>query len=145
MTRLENAHLGGGVVHLDDAAARAVWHAVEVAVDRDHAVTGDATLEAQHCLEWSGRKLLKLRTFLGEMLGDDTPGRGMHAHIGNLVEPLSQLLVEIVEVAEEAAEEEVLADVAERPLDLALRLGPIRLARLRQVAVVAGDSSRVRL
>ena len=88
VTRLENAHLGGGVVHLDDAAARAVWHAVEVAVDRDHAVTGDATLEAQHCLEWSGRKLLKLRTFLGEMLGDDTPGRGMHAHIGNLVEPL---------------------------------------------------------
>ena len=51
----------------------------------------------------------------------------------------SELRVEIVEVAEAAAEEEVLADVAERPLDLALRLGPVRPAGLRQEAVVAGE------
>ena len=127
VTRLEKAHLGGGVVHLDDAAARAVWHAVEVAVDRAMPSRVMRRSRAQHCLEWSGKKLFKLRTFLGETLGDDTPGRGMHAHIGNLVEPLSQLLVEIVEVAEQAGEEEVLADVAERPLDLALRLGPYGL------------------
>ena len=88
VTRLENAHLVGGVVHLDGAPARAVRHAVEVAVDRDHAVTGDAAFEPQHRLERSGRQLLKLRALLGEMLGDDTPGRGMHAHIGHLVEPL---------------------------------------------------------
>jgi len=37
------------------------------------------------------------------------------------------------------AEEEVFADIAEWTLDLALRLGAIRLARLRQVAVVAGE------
>ena len=79
------------------------------------------------------------------MLGDDAPGRGMHAHIGHLVEPLPQLLIEIIEIAEAAAQEEVLADVAIRPLDLALRLGPVRLARLRQVAVVAGKLDSVRL
>ena len=63
----------------------------------------------------------------------------MDAHIGDLIEPLAELRVEIVEVAKAPAEEEVLADVAEWTLDLALRLGPIRLAGLRQVAVVAGE------
>jgi len=56
-----------------------------------------------------------------------------------LVEPLAELVVEVAQVAEVAAEEEVLADVAERPLHLALRLGPVRLAGLGQVAVVAGE------
>jgi hypothetical protein len=62
------------------------------------------------------------------MLGDDTPGRGMHPHIGYLIEPLLQLPIEIIEIAEAAAEEEVLADVAIRPLDLALRLGAVWFA-----------------
>jgi len=46
-----------------------------------------------------------------------------------LATPLSQfpeLAVEIVEIAERAAQEDVPTEVAERPLDLALRLGPIR-------------------
>ena len=60
VARLENAHLVGDAVHLDDAPARAVRHAVEVAVDRDHAVTGDAALEPQHRLERSGREWLQL-------------------------------------------------------------------------------------
>ena len=41
----------------------------------------------------------------------------MNADIGDRIEPVDELGVEIVEVAEAAAEEEVLADVAERPLD----------------------------
>jgi hypothetical protein len=44
----------------------------------------------------------------------------MHPHIGYLIEPLPQLLIEIIEIAEAAAKEEVLADVAIRPLDLSL-------------------------
>ena len=86
-----------------------------------------------------GSQRLKRRALLGEMFGDNTPGRGVDAHIGDLVEPLTKLRIEIVEIAKAAAEEEVLADVAERALDLALRLGPIRLAGLGQVAVVAGE------
>ena len=39
----------------------------------------------------------------------------------------------------DAAEEEVLADVAERPLDLALRFGPIGPAGARLKAVMAGE------
>lgn len=38
--------------------------------------------------------------------------------IGDLVEPLTELAIEVVAVAEAAAEEEILADVTERPLDL---------------------------
>jgi hypothetical protein len=37
---------------------------------------------------------------------------------------MTELLVQVVEIAEDATEEEVLADVPERPLDLALGLGP---------------------
>jgi hypothetical protein len=57
---LENAHLVGGVVYLDGAPARTVRHAVEVAVDRDHAVTSDAAFETQDRLERSGRESLQL-------------------------------------------------------------------------------------
>ena len=47
----------------------------------------------------------------------------MHTRIGDRVEPVPHLDIEVVEIAERGAEEEVLADVAERPLD------PLVLAR----------------
>ena len=63
----------------------------------------------------------------------------MHARIGDRIEPMTELVVEVVEIAERAAEEEVLADVAERPLDLALRFGAIGPAGARLKAVMAGE------
>jgi hypothetical protein len=83
--------------------------------------------------------LVPLRTF---KWSNDPPGRhrrGIGAHIGDLVEPLTELRIEIVEVAKASAEKEVLADAAERTFALALRLRPIRLARLGQVTVVARE------
>jgi hypothetical protein len=50
-----------------------------------------------------------------------------------------QLGVQVVEVLERAGEEEVLADVAVRPLHLAFGLGPVGPAGLRMIAVVAGE------
>ena len=41
---LEDVHLAGQRMHLDGAFAGAVGHAVEIAADGDHAVTGDAPL-----------------------------------------------------------------------------------------------------
>lgn len=55
------------------------------------------------------------------------------------VEPVAQLRARVAEVAEGAGQEEVLAYLAKRPLDLALPLGSIELARLRVEAVVAGE------
>ena len=52
------------------------------------------------------------------------------------VEPVAELRVEIIEVAERAAEEEVLADVSERPLHFALGFGPIGSTGTRLEAVV---------
>ncbi len=60
-------------------------------------------------------------------------------HVGDGFEPVGELGVQIVEIAEGAAEEEVLADVAERPLDLALGLGPVGPAGFRVKAVMAGE------
>jgi len=126
-------------VHLDRAAAGGVGHAVEIAVDGDHAVLGDAALQPQHGLERPGRQWLQAGALLGEVLADDPPRGGMSSHVGDFVEPLVELAVEVVAVAEATAEEEVLPDIVERPFDLALCLGPVGLAGFWQVAVVAGE------
>ena len=63
----------------------------------------------------------------------------MDARVGDLVEPVTELPVEVIEVTEAAAEEKVLTDVTERALDLAFCLCPIGPTRLREVAVVAGE------
>ena len=63
----------------------------------------------------------------------------MDTWIGDRIEPMAELGIEVVEIAERAGEEEVLANVAERSLDLALGLGPIRPARPRLEAIVPGN------
>ena len=129
--------LGRGDLDLDRPAAGAVGDGVEVAADRDHALARDAALEAEHGVERPGRQGLEGRLLLGEVLGDDPAGGAVQAAVGDLVEPLAELGVQVVEVAEAAGEEEVLAHVAERPLHLALGLGPVGPAGLGQEAVVA--------
>jgi hypothetical protein len=131
--------LTSGAVHLDGTAACCVGHAIEIAVDRDHAIAGDAPLHPQHRLERAGRQSLETWVLFGEMLGDDTPRGGMDAHIGHRIEPVVELCIEVLEIAELAAEEEVLTHVTERPLDFALGLGAIRAARLGQEAVMARE------
>jgi hypothetical protein len=61
-----------------------------------------------------------VRLFLSEGLVDDTVGRGVQARVGDRIQPTAELAVQIVEVAKDAAEEEVLPDIAERPFDLAI-------------------------
>ena len=135
----DDAHLIGRAVHIDDTAAGDVGHAVEVAVDRDHAVAGEAALEPQHRLEWTGRQLLQLGLFLRKMLCTDAPGGGMHARIGDVIEPLPQLRVQVFKAAEAAAEEEVFPNVAERTFHLALGLGAIGFTGFGQVAVMTRE------
>lgn len=63
----------------------------------------------------------------------------MPSRICDGVQPMPELGVEIVEIEERSGEEEVLADVAERPLDLTLRLGPVRSAGSGMKTVVTGE------
>jgi hypothetical protein len=65
--------------------------------------------------------------------------------VGDTVQPAPELVVEVVEVAERRLEKEILADVAERPLDLALGLRAIGPAGPRLEAVVRARSGRLRL
>ena len=136
---LEDADLVGQGVHLDHAPAGGIGHAVEVAADADHALARDPPLEPQHRPERGQRQRPQEGLLLGKGLHDDAPRGGMHARIGHRGQPVLQLPVQILEIAEGAGQEEVLADVAERPLDLALGLGPVRAAGFRMEAVVAGQ------
>jgi hypothetical protein len=126
---MESSSLRNGLVKLRVALTRKTTcrlTGVEIAVDRDHAVAADAPLQPQHGLKRPSRERLELGTLFGKMLGHDAPGRRVDAHIGDLVEPLPELRIEILEITEAAAEEEVLTDIAERALDLAFGLRPIR-------------------
>jgi hypothetical protein len=61
--------------------------------------------------------------------------------LGDRVEP--KLGVQILEVAERAAEEEVLADISEQPLDFSLRFGSLQSAggRLEPIICRARSTS----
>jgi hypothetical protein len=125
-------------MHVEYAAPRRVGHALEIAADADHAFMRSSPLEPQHRavgLAWQGFQRLPL---LGESLVDHPVGGRVHARIGDRIQ-MTELLIQVVEIAEHAAEEEVLADVAERPLDLALRFGPIGPAGPRLKAVMSGE------
>src|SRR6185437_15605444 len=114
-----------------------VGHAVEIAADADHAFVRSAPLEPQHRPVGCDGQGFQRRSILGEGLVDDPVGGRMHARIGDRIEPMTELLVQVVEVAERAAEEEVLADVAEWPLDFTLCFGPIGPAGARLEAIMA--------
>ena len=121
----EDADRVGQDVNVQNAAARGVRHAVQVAADADHTLVRHAPLEPEDCLVAGKRQGLERILFFGKRLVDHPPGRRMHARIGNRAEPMPQLTVQIFEVAEGAGEEEVLPDIAERPLNLAFGLRPI--------------------
>src|SRR5271165_3883779 len=80
-----------------------------------------------------------MRLFLGEGFVDDALRSRVDPGIGEGVEPASELNVEIIEIAECAAEEEVFADIPERALHLALGLRPIGPAGLGLEAIMPGQ------
>jgi hypothetical protein len=107
LAALEDVHLGGGDLHLDGAPPRAVGHGGEIAADRDHALVRDAPLEAEHGVERPARQCLEGGSFLSGVLDDDAPRGAVPAAVGDLVEPLGELRVQVMEVPEAAGEEEV--------------------------------------
>ena len=135
----EDLHLVGERVHLDDPLPGGIGNAVEIAADAHHAFMGDPPFQLEHRAEGRERQGAQVRLLLGEGLVDDALRGGVHPRIGDRIEPMPQLGVEIVEIAERAGEEEVLADIPERPLDLALGLGPVGAAGLRLEAVMPGE------
>jgi len=134
---LEDLDRVGEHVNVEDATARRIGDAVEIATDAHHALVRDAPFELQDCPVWGKRQRLERRLLLGEDFIDDALRGGMHTWIGDRVEPVPQLRIEVVEVAKRSAKEEVLANVAERTLDLALGLGSIGPTGARLEAIVS--------
>src|SRR5512142_1471896 len=99
----------------------------------------DAPLELQHGAEWTRWQGPQLGLLLGEGLVHHPPRRRMKPRIGNGGEPPSELGIQVLEIQELAGQEKVLADITERPLDLTLGLGPVRLACPRVEAVMRGE------
>ena len=103
------------------------------------ALVRHAPLKPEDCWVAGKRQGLERTPFFDKRLVDHPPGRRMHARIGNRVEPMPQLTIQIFEIAEGAGEKEVLPDIAERPLDLAFRLCPVGPAGARLEAVMAAQ------
>ena len=135
---IEDADRVGQLMHLDDAPGP-IRYAVIVATDRDEAIVADAPLQREQSVEGQSRQGLQLGPLGGEGFRDDPLRGAVQADVGDGIEPAPKLAVEVVEVAEGTCEEEVLADVGERSLDLPLGLGPVRAAGARQESVVLGE------
>src|SRR5260370_15049751 len=69
----------------------------------------------------------------------------MHADVGDVGQPPGGDLVEMGQVAEGAAVEQVLLDEVETPFDLALGLGTTRQAGARLEAVMRGEGQKARI
>ena len=113
------------LTHFNETA-RAVGNAVIIAADRDEAVVADPPFQLQERIKRDCRQGLQVRFLGGKCLGDDSLRRRMQPHVGDGVEPVPQLSVQVVEVAERPGQEEVLADIAEGALDLAFCLCPLK-------------------
>src|SRR5580698_3260179 len=163
LSAFENGMLGDDGAEVEDAdqirelldldnPAGAIRDAVKVAADRDKAVVADAPLQLEHCVKAMLGQCLQLGLLGRKRLGNNPLGGAMNADIGDGVEPVDELNVKVIEVAKAAADKEVLADIAERSLYLALRFGPIGAAsaglkaimqRQRQQRAVVGDVTLV--
>ena len=130
---------------IDGSAPGRIWDAEKIAADADHALLRDTTFQAQHCPERCQRQWPQMQLLLGEGFVDDPAGSRVHARVGHAVQPAAQLLVELRQIAEAAGQEEVFADVAERPLDFVFRFRPVGPACFWAKAVVAGKIDERRL
>jgi hypothetical protein len=140
---IENADLIGELMHFDDAS-RPVGNAVVVAADREQAVMADPAFELEQCVEGKGREGLQFGLLGSEGFRDNPLGGAVVPDVSDRGQPVIELGIEIVEVAEGAAQEEVLADVAEWSFDLALSLRPIGAVSPRQKAIMLSERDQRR-
>src|SRR6516165_1189783 len=93
---LKNLHLVGQCVHLDDPLSGRVGNAVKIAADAHHALMRNAPFQLEERAEGQERQRFEMRLLFSEGLIDHALRGGMHARIGNRVEPMPQLGIEIV-------------------------------------------------
>jgi hypothetical protein len=72
-----------------------------------------------------------------------TVRRGVDAHIGDVVEPVAALLIEIRIIAKRPPVDKIVAEIADGPLDFALGLRPIGATRARREAPVVREPQKL--
>ncbi|MEO0033705.1 MAG: hypothetical protein RIS94_3463 [Pseudomonadota bacterium] len=112
----KNPDLISKAVNLDNPPPGGIRDRIVIAADTDHSFMADPALELEDRAERNQGQWLKCRHLLGEGFVDDPAGRGVQARIGDSAEPTTELRIQIIEIAEYSAKEEVFANVAERPL-----------------------------
>ena len=125
---------------LHRAADQRARHGVAVAVDGHEPIVGHDAV-AHHGLQ-EGRlagRGRQQRGFLGEAVDGPLVRGAMNAHVGHPGLPIRQLGVEVLQVAVSAARREVAFEVLHAGFDLALGLGPVRLAQPGREAPVPGE------
>src|SRR6266576_1904678 len=135
VTEIKDTDQIGKLLDLDDSAG-AVRHTVIVAADCDEAIVTDAPFQLEHGVEAMLGQRLQFGLLGRESLSDDPLGGAVDADVGDGTEPVDELSVEVIEVAKAATKKEVLADIAERPLDLPFCLGSIGSAGARLEAIM---------
>jgi hypothetical protein len=95
---------------VEDAPAGRMRHAIEIAGNAYHALVRDAPFELENRSVGRERQRFEMWLFPGEGFVDDALRGRVDTGIGDRVEPMPELSVEIIEVAERTAEEEVLAN-----------------------------------
>ena len=99
----------------------------QLAAYRDHALLADPPLHGQNrSLRVRGQSQ-KITCLFGKMLINDPLCGRMFPRVGDGRAPPLELGIQILQVTEAAPQEEVLPDIAVRPLDFAFRIGPIQL------------------
>jgi len=68
--------------------------------------------------------------------------RGVHSHIGHVVQPSPTLLIEVRIIAKRPTVNEIVAQVADGTLDLALGLRSVRATRARREAPVVREAKK---
>lgn len=102
----------------------------------------DPALQLQNRIEAPRWEQLQLWLLGGKGVGDDPLRRAVDTDVGDGIEPVDKLYTEIFQIAEAPPEEEVFADLAERPLDLSLGLGPIGTTGARNEAIMPRQSQQ---
>jgi hypothetical protein len=135
----EDRNFVGERMRFDDPLPGRVRHAVKIAADAHHALMRDPAFQHEDRAERRQRQHFEMPLLLGEGLLTTRGGRGVHARIGHHIQPIAQVSIQVVEIAERAGEEEVLADIAIGSLDLSLCFGPIRTAGPGLEAIMSGE------
>lgn len=120
------------LLHLDERAGPSAWLPDAYLV-----------LEDERIVRSRGRRLEEKPLITLEADRRTLPGRTVHAHVCNTLEPETTLMIEIGVIQELAPVDEIAANIPDRPLNLTLRLCTVRPARTRCEAPVIREAQEL--